>query len=191
MMLATTRAQRLVEAEKDNHLFALFDRAFDLLDRVRHFGQRKFAARSREAGQQAHALAGRSVARLALCTPASELGLEQDTDDRADFAGSRVGIDFDGQPGAQLGGEIEYLVLGTAQHRAVQLNGQLIEVRRAIGHPAELVLARVAIALGEGEEAPAQRVAEQLQQGKQIARAVGERRAREREDERLLFGRSH
>jgi hypothetical protein len=84
------------------------------------------------------------VLRGAICTPASEPRLEQDSDDRADFAGPRVGIDFDGQPGAQLGGEIEYLVLGAAQHGAVQLNGQLIQVRRAVGHPAEVVLVRIA-----------------------------------------------
>jgi hypothetical protein len=81
--------------------------------------------------------------------------------------------------------EVEHLGLGAPHHDAVQLRPQLLEVARAVGHPAEPVVVRRAVAFGEREEAPAHRVADELEQREEIARAVGERRPREGVEESI------
>ena len=76
-----------------------------------------------------------------------------------------------------FGRQRQHLILRAAQHHAVQLHGQLLEVRRAVRLPAVVGLLGGAIALRKREEAPSERVADQLQQHEQVARPVRQRRA--------------
>ena len=98
------------------------------------------------------------------------------------FRMSRTPVPFGTSTGSHVrsfGGSVEHLVLRAAQHHAVQLHGQLLEVRRAVGLPAEVVVLGGAVALREREKAAPKRMADELQQDEQIARPIRQRRAGE------------
>src|SRR5688572_19765062 len=63
----------------------------------------------------------------------------------------------------------------------MELHGQLLDVRGAARLPAVLVFLRGAVPLRERQEAPAERMTDELEQDEQIARTIGERRSRQQE----------
>ena len=92
----------------------------------------------------------------------------------------------DRQPRSQLRRQRQDVVLRSAQHDAVQLDRELVDVRRAAGLPAELAFLRRAVALREREEAAPERVFDQLQQHEEIARPARERCAGQQLDRQRL-----
>ncbi len=88
-----------------------------------------------------------------------------------------------GQPRSQLRRQRQHLVFRSAQHDAVQLHRELVDVRGAAGLPAELAFLRRAVALREREEAASERMADQLQQHEEIAGPARERCAGQQLDD--------
>ena len=87
------------------------------------------------------------------------------------------GRHLDRNPRPQLRRQREHFVFRASQHDAVQLDRQLLDVRRAARLPAVFAFFGGTVPLGEGEKAAAERVSGQLQQHEEIAGAAGERRS--------------
>ena len=146
------------------------------------FARRERLARLR---RRPGAVAPEGAARLMLDPRRDSLAADQQLHDFPHVARAGARRHLDRQPRPQLRRQRQDIVLRSAQHDAVQLHRQLVEVRRAVGLPAVVVLLGRAIALREREEAAAERVADQLQQHEQVARPVGQRRAGQQVDRRL------
>ena len=145
---------RLVEGAEDDHLLALRDGALHELDRRPHLRARDLLARLREVGEQLHAVLpptrvaqarrGRhsSVRHHSLRRRAPlERAREQRLEHAPHLLASGALGHRHGQPRAQLGRQVEHLVLRAAEHDAVELDAQLLEVARAVGDPAVAVVA--------------------------------------------------
>ena len=94
----------------------------------------------------------------------------------------------DRQPRSQLRRQRQDIVLRSAQHDAVQLHRELVDVRGAAGLPAKLPFLRRAVALREREEAAPERMSDELQQHEEIARPARERCAGQQLDDQRLRG---
>lgn len=172
--MAVDALQRLIEAGEDDDLLPLLDRALDQIDRVVDLGNRELAAHRGEVRDE-------TAARLvALCYPVGAVRhAEQYADHLAHTGSAGASRNIHLEPCPQFGRKLEHVRLRAAQHHSLELRGQLLEVRRAIRHPAVAVVVRRAVTLGEAEEATAHRVAHELEQREQVARPVHQRRAGE------------
>ena len=81
-----------------------------------------------------------------------------------------------GQPGTELRRQRQHLVFRSAQHHAMELHRQLLEIRGAARLPAVLVSLGGAVALREREETSTERVLHELKQDEQVAGPVRQRR---------------
>ena len=139
---------RIVEAREDDHLLALIDRAPDEVERGRGLGERERLACLHQEREQLAAAAKLDVPRRA--RPAVLPG--QELEDLLDRTRPGARRHFDRQPRPQLRRQREHVVLRAPEHDAVQLHGQLFDVRGAAGLPAVLSLLRRAVAFRERRE---------------------------------------
>ena len=70
----------------------------------------------------------------------------------------------------------------------MKLDCQLFDVARPVCYPTVIALECIAVALGEGEETAAKGMPHQLQQGKEVAGAVGEWGAGQQMDHGAVTG---
>ena len=101
---------------------------------------------------------------------------DQQLDDLSHVADARAFRHLHGQPGTELRRQRQHLVFRSAQHHAMELHRQLLEIRGAARLPAVLVSLGGAVALRERQEASTERVLHELKQDEQVAGPVRQRR---------------
>ena len=94
----------------------------------------------------------------------------------------RRAVDRHRHPGADLGRQVEHLLLQAAQGHLLHQEVEFVEVGGALRHPSIVVAVGGAVAPGEADEAARRRMTDAAQEVEEVARAVGHRRARQQVD---------
>ena len=176
---------RIVEAREDDDFLALLDRASHEVERRGCFRNRECLPCFGDEREQPSAFP--RVGRLRRPRPHALVALSrQERQDLLDRPRAGARGHSDRQPRSQLRRQRQDIVFRSAQHDAVQLHRELVDVRRAAGLPAKLAFLRRAVALREREEAAPERVSDELQQHEEIAGPARERCARQQLDDQRV-----